>query len=320
MKNKPKITIVGAGLSGLLAANMLRDDFNIEIIEKQSYIPNNHKALLRFRTPYVGQALNFPFKEVKIMKAIHPHRNPVADALSYSHKCLGEYRARSITENLDPKRYIAPDNLVSIMADRVYQDILFEFEAKFEKTRKPTDSPIINTSPMPSISTALDYNWGGPAPGYRSVSGRVYRRQISRRVVDAYVTVYDPDPDTDVLRASITGNTVIIESRTPHELNANIENAIVRRGIDILGLYPGISSSGFESSHSKYAKIAPIEENLRRAFIMDITRKYNIYSLGRFATWRPGLLLDDVVKDIERIRNAILNKNLDLQYDSALGG
>jgi hypothetical protein len=35
------------------------------------------------------------------------------------------------------------------------------------------------------------------------------------------------------------------------------------------------------------------------------TEKFNIYSLGRFATWKPGLLLDDIVGDVNVIRRLI---------------
>jgi hypothetical protein len=35
------------------------------------------------------------------------------------------------------------------------------------------------------------------------------------------------------------------------------------------------------------------------------SHNFNVYSLGRFATWRAGLLLDDLVNDIIQIENWI---------------
>ena len=51
-----------------------------------------------------------------------------------------------------------------------------------------------------------------------------------------------------------------------------------------------------------YAKILPIPEETRKRFILWATERHNIYSLGRFATWRPGLLMDDLVNDIRVIQ------------------
>ena len=54
----------------------------------------------------------------------------------------------------------------------------------------------------------------------------------------------------------------------------------------------------------KYGKLLPIEEKVRKEFILYLTQKYNIFSVGRFATWRQ-LLLDDIVDDINVIDNMI---------------
>jgi hypothetical protein len=51
-----------------------------------------------------------------------------------------------------------------------------------------------------------------------------------------------------------------------------------------------------------YAKIAPMDETLRRNFIYwASTVTGRAYQLGRFATWRPRLLLDDLVHDVRLI-------------------
>jgi hypothetical protein len=49
-------------------------------------------------------------------------------------------------------------------------------------------------------------------------------------------------------------------------------------------------------------KILPIDEDIRRRFIMWASDNFGIYSLGRFATWRPGLQLDDLVNDVRVIQ------------------
>jgi hypothetical protein len=55
-----------------------------------------------------------------------------------------------------------------------------------------------------------------------------------------------------------------------------------------------------KESAQDFGKIRPIDERLRKQFIFEMTTKHNIYSVGRFATWRQ-LLMDDVVEDLKII-------------------
>jgi hypothetical protein len=64
----------------------------------------------------------------------------------------------------------------------------------------------------------------------------------------------------------------------------------------------------------KYAKILPIDEDERRRFIMWASDQHRIFSFGRYAVWRPGLLLDDLVQDFRVIMKLIDGGN---QYDFA---
>ena len=61
------ISVIGAGLAGLLAGNMLRHRDPV-IHEVQPSLPNNHSAVLRFRSSAVGDVLNIPFQKVKMIK------------------------------------------------------------------------------------------------------------------------------------------------------------------------------------------------------------------------------------------------------------
>src|ERR1700751_3311499 len=115
-----KIHIIGAGMSGLLAANMLRRH-DVTVIEKQKELPNNHHAVLRFRTPEVGSILGIPFKKVNMIKTYMPNMNVVADSLSYSRKVTGKFLSnRSIIDGtVIAERYIAPPDLIPQMAKDV---------------------------------------------------------------------------------------------------------------------------------------------------------------------------------------------------------
>ena len=56
--------IAGAGLAGLIAGNIFRN-YSPRIIERQESLPNNHKAILRFRDHSVSEATGIEFKKVK---------------------------------------------------------------------------------------------------------------------------------------------------------------------------------------------------------------------------------------------------------------
>src|SRR4051812_9941542 len=97
-KSEHQILIVGAGMAGLLAANMLRR-FNPLVLESQNYLPHNHKALLRFRSPVVSDATAIPFRKVLVRKNIWDgsrlvDRCNVTLANLYSHKVSGGYNSR----------------------------------------------------------------------------------------------------------------------------------------------------------------------------------------------------------------------------------
>src|SRR5215203_7178321 len=122
--------IIGAGMAGLLAANMLRN-LNPVVLERQPSLPNNHSAVLRFGSPLVGEVLGIPFKRVKMIKATLPWSNPVADSLAYAKKVTGTYRSdRSLpTMPVEAERWIAPPDLIERMADGI--DIYFNYDCTF---------------------------------------------------------------------------------------------------------------------------------------------------------------------------------------------
>ena len=68
-----------------------------------------------------------------------------------------------------------------------------------------------------------------------------------------------------------------------------------------------------EKSNQRHGKIAPINDDWRKSFIYDLSINHNIYSLGRFGTWR-NLLLDDVLKDINVLKKLMKNN---IKYERA---
>lgn len=304
--------IIGAGLSGLLAANMLRYRSPI-VHEVQPSLPNNHSAILRFRTSAVGDVLNIPFKNVTMIKTHVLWRNAVSDALAYSHKTNGTYRSdRSITAGLVASdRWIAPPDLIARMAEGL--DIRFQSDFKKAKYKTADYSnqqdfpgfkhPLISTIPMPVLAAELKYDWPGEKPNFNSVPGLNIRATIED--CDAYISLLVPDPTIPFSRISITGNELIVEcsgerkSDTAGGYNLHIK-LCVSLAAELLGI-PVERFSDLCSYPQKYAKITPIDDDMRKTFMHWATVTHNIYSLGRFATWRPQTLMDDLIQDIRKI-------------------
>lgn len=292
------LTIVGAGLAGLLSANMLRHH-NPTVIEAQSTLPNNHSAVLRFRTDKIGLVLNIPFKKVQMIKAPIPWRNPVADALSYSLKNTGTMRSdRSIIAGIvHEDRYIAPPNLIEQMA--VPLSITFGRQFHFASA----EAPAISTIPMPLLMRLLKYP---NLPTFSHVSGLNIHAKIA--ACDAYTSILVPDPKDLFSRISITGDQMIIELPFDTTIDSDALEMIVRDASGYAGIDPK-DISEVAVHKQAYAKINPIPEDIRRDFIHWASMEHNIYSLGRFATWRPSLLLDDLVRDVQLIDKWISKKD-----------
>jgi hypothetical protein len=295
--------IVGAGLSGLIAGTMLGDQVSC-IAEAEKDVPNKHKALLRFRSSVVGDAVNVPFKKVKILKTSHPWINPVADAISYSIKTSGKAELRSIVSanNDIVERYIAPDNLVETLSIRLKEKFIFAYSMADVLANRVKNYPIISTIPMGALMQCLGYQ---DIIEFRLMAGTVLTYDLPDNY-DIYCTVYIPSPDMIPYRVSITGNKLIIEVSGIIKKSEDIYNTI-NSAINVLGLSIPIQEifANAKVSVMKYAKISPINEDVRKHFIMWASREHNIYSLGRYACWRPGLLLDDLVNDVRVIQRLL---------------
>jgi hypothetical protein len=284
--------IIGAGMAGLLAARMLARH-QPTVLERSSSLPHNHSAVLRFSTGKVAEVLGIPFKRVQLVKTVVPWRNPVADAMAYSHKVLGEYRSdRSVLlpeRWQSSERYIAPEDLIEQMAEGV--EIEFNQEYHFS----PMPDKVISTVPMPVLAKAMGYK---KDLGWKWIDGKNLVTRV--KDCDAYVSVMVPDPNVPFSRATITGDQLIIE------LTGDVANPekIIYKACELLGVRERIDS--YRVIDQSYAKIAPIDEDERRAFIhWASTVTGRAYQLGRFATWRPRLLLDDLVHDVRKIERWI---------------
>lgn len=294
-----RFTIVGAGLAGLLAGAMLRGQA-AAILERQNDIPNNHSAVLRFRSSVVGDAAGIPFKKVRVLKAALGWRNPVADAMAYSKKTNGSYTLRSVVSATGEvsDRYIAPADFVSQMYGQC-SGIPFHFGRSAVTDIMDGQGPVIWTGPLNILAEDIGLIDGEMARTFRHVPGINVKFDVAG--LDAYASLYVPDPMFRMARISITGSEVVAECYGSDDIRAISHSDIVRDTCYLLGIDPNEAGPA-EARVQRYAKILPIDESLRRKLIMTLSREHSIYCLGRFATWRPGLLMDDLVNDVRVIQ------------------
>lgn len=290
-------TIIGAGLAGLIAAHAWP---TARVLEANDQPRASHKALLRFRTEAVSRLTGVEFRRVSVRKGLWAEgrfQDPnIRWANCYAQKVLGHNNLRGERSvwNLDPvERFIAPDDLYWQLIESVGSRISWNTPVAFDDLKEP----VVSTAPMPLPVSALlpDVQLEFPR------SGIVVHRFVIKGA-DVFQTVYFPEPHLSVYRASITGNLLIVESKS---------NAFADEDEDAVNAAFGLyreQAEMIEQVQQKYGKIAPIDEALRKQILFKLTHDHKIYSLGRFATWR-NILLDDVVDDIAAIKRLMKANN-----------
>jgi hypothetical protein len=124
--------------------------------------------------------------------------------------------------------------------------------------------------------------------------------------VDVYQTIYYPG-DEMYYRCSITGNRLIVEfQEEPKPRMDDFSSGSVadfrwltRSAQAVLNDF-GIEDSQIgelQVKEQKFGKLVPIDDISRRGFIMAMSELYGVYSLGRFATWKPNLLMHEIPGD-----------------------
>lgn len=292
--------IFGAGIAGLMAGCAFQ---SAELFEAGEESQQAHKALLRFRSSAVGDFVGIPFRKVRVQKGIWSNgrfTEPNIQAANwYARKVVHTLGDRSIT-NVDPvERYVAPEDFISLLVDRCRSRIRWKTPIGAESLG--SGEAVVSTLPMSLMVKFVGQYLGKPvesAPTFNYAPINVKRWRISG--ADVFQTIYFPDLDTPLYRASITKDLLIAEYVMKNPWMEQSDDLIDERMFAAFGLH---SSDGqqIDVSSQRFGKIAPIDDNWRKSFIFNLTSKFQIFSLGRFGTWR-NLLLDDVLHDIDVLK------------------
>lgn len=284
------LVIVGAGLAGLLAAHAWPA---AAVFESAPQPRAAHRAVLRFRSDAVARLTGIDFRRVTVRKGLWAEegfRPPaIRWANAYAQKVVGRLLGERSVWNLETvDRWIAPDDLHEQLVAATRARITWGSAVDF------SDRTVqyVNTAPLPVVLRTL-----GIEPGCEFPRAPIVVTRWRIPGADVFQTVYFPERGLNVYRASITGDTLIVEAVAPldDEDCLQVERAFA---LDLDGCQP------LGSVEQKYGKIAPIDDPLRKRLLFQLTHEHGVYSLGRFATWR-NLLLDDVVDDISAIKRLL---------------
>lgn len=302
-------------MAGCLAGIVNRD---VRILEATSGPTINHNALIRFRTDAISKVTGVPFKKVHVQKSIWSREEDVQPTIRicnmYAKKVTGYYIDRSINDISPVVRYVAPPDFHKQMLETLRNRIFYDQEVSGVEDHvikvqngiysRESGEPVISTLPIFVNARLVDSN----SPNYDFESHTIYITKFAIDRCNKYATVYYPEPDDPHYRASLAGNELIIESIDLLETN-HIHDVLRSFGLDDC-----VNFQKFANEPQKNGKIIAMPEDQRKVFLYNLTKNHNMYSLGRFATWR-NILLDDVLVDIYVI-NRMINTD---QYDRMKG-
>lgn len=314
------VKIFGAGLAGLLAARIMIDSKPV-VMEKQPSLPNNHNALLRFRSGIVGDVTNIPFKKVNVSKYVLRDQgsNPIRDSAIYSLKVANVLHSRSITDTRPSERFIAPPDFIKRLAstaDIRYNEDFLDWTSNLVRPH----GVCISTLPMDFMMQA--FKWPDKV-NFSRLPGWTMRGVI-RKEFDCQLngTVYSARKNDCWYRASSTDNIVMVEGAGSLEEvlpNEDYRQEAFFNAAWHLGI-PCEAFESFEVHASKYQKIVDLkgeEAESAKRFVMWLSKEHQIYSLGRFATWRSKVLLDDIVNDVRVICRLIKGQSDYINFKKA---
>lgn len=304
-----QIMIIGAGLAGLLAAHKFKDAQVIEAMPEHIGKTQQHKALLRFRTEGVSHLTGIPFKKVTVQKAIVCPKDNVTLidkcniqlANMYSEKVTGGIGNRSIWNLDSDTRYIAPDDFFARMLANVGDRV------QYGVALQGLDPLLtyVNTSPLPVIMNVAGASGLVDCESMKGSPIFVCQYEIESPECDVYQTLYFPSSEHGVYRASITGRTLIIERTYSDDgrptRHVDLDEILAAFG---LGKHQSVKTKFLSDTSQTFGKIVDIPKQQRDAVLYHLTQEYDVFSIGRFATWR-NILLDDVVQDLDVVEKLI---------------
>jgi hypothetical protein len=291
--------IIGGGIAGRMAAGYF-SHFNPEVYEARKDETSNHKAIMRFRDFSIGYLLGTPLEKIHVTKAIYSEGHfvePNPGVLNrYSRKVARGIYPRSIRFTEPVERFIAKEpfhfqsakyghSLVKIVEPN---KCLFNISGSRDYA---VDYDVcISTIPLPVMAKAAGIDVGKTKIESYPICITHYKVDVPSKV---YQTIYFPDLSMSIYRASLEHQDLIIESLS-ETIGLEIPDIC-----SAFGLFED-NLKDMQRYTQENGKIIEIDDATRKKVLMELTEKYHIYSLGRYATWR-NITSDVLIGDLDRI-------------------
>ena len=308
-----KIIILGAGISGALAAKFFNTE---EIYDKANAPVNNHHAVMRIKDPRVGMLLGSNMESVSVKKGVY-FKGVMWDKTNitinnmYSLKVSGQLSYKSILDLSDCSRFLLSDwdikninygyDFVSINKN----SLVFAYNNEYIQKEFDFCISTIPIQHMIKISGIFDEL---PEFKYNPIFVTRFNLNIDSTV---HQTIYFPDNCFNSYRVTIEGKQIIFEAINSFPDETEIEKIICLFGISTLNI------ENKQEFVQKIGKIVPYDDKYRKFILNELTEKFNLFSLGRFAIWKQ-IRSDDVIKDLEVIQKMIFTEEKRRGYENKL--
>lgn len=296
-----KVVIIGAGLAGSVASGAFAGEHPVNYDASDIRPMPKHKAVMRLRDPTVARYLGVHVEPVTVWKAvsIEGFLYEMADIRTnnmYSLKLYGELGERSLKTLGRVDRWLLEG--VPLPRETYWlheltkvgdSDGKLYFNHGAQETVVEYDV-CISTIPMEIMLRACGMDY---LETFRAEPISVWTGTLKLEST-LHQTIYFPGPDTPVYRATIQGKQVIIEC-------INSQTPMLGDIMDSFGVKVDDFAKLPEESQQPMGKMQTINDDSRRQYIYELTERFNIYSFGRYAIWKP-IRADHLVTDIEQIK------------------
>jgi len=312
-----RVIIVGAGIAGAMAFSYF-STYNPIIFAKDTGI--KHDAVFRVRDPRVGMLLGVPLEKIMVTKEVL-WQDRLWDKASitamnmYSLKTNGRIASRSISDLGVKERYLI-SGAYSINAERAVLKGIEAGSALVQNVHSGEEMAIpddicISTIPLPVMLDACHEEYDRNLFRYEPIF--VTRCSIKERDCTVNQTIYVPEMEYHTYRMTLEKETLIFES---------VGGYPEKEEVMALSKFFCVTPDAAVRSSQEFGKLLPHtadEDDLRRMHIFDLTEKYGVYSLGRFATWK-SIRTDDLLDDLDHIMSVMGVSKIRRKYENKLNG
>lgn len=313
-----RLAIIGAGISGLVAAGFFKS-FSPDIYEAKESAVTNHHAVMRVRDEKIGMILGAPTEKVMVEKSVC--LDGVLSAQSsirannlYSMKMDGQLSSRSIFDTSRVSRYLVNWGAINFPVKYGCKFAAIEGNTFFVGgdgvllVDAANYDAIISTIPMPEMMDMLGMMHDPNMFKWREI--QVSRGKLKMES-EVHQTIYYPDPCFPAYRATIEKDVIIIES-FGRAGGTNLKRILHDFGLSFEDV------GGWKTFKQKYGKLYYTDDDARRRVILELSEKYNIFSAGRFAIWKQ-IRVDDLVGDLEKISRMLRISTTRRKYEGRIG-